>query len=292
MQTLVNKTSVISYYDTGIEFTRKEVNKMDKTLDVKDTEEAKLPEEPSTSEETTEEVEEPQAEVATEAEGTETETAESKKGYSNRVRELNTKAKDAEAKAEAAEAKAQSLSEKLAEITEPIGLQGQESPTYNPQVQDGEQITPERYQGDVANAANQVVDWRLKQERAVNQIDKDANAMLRKYPELDPDGDSFNKELSDAVTAAVEKEAVTVSYDRTGKPIRTVNLNANVKGMVNTLMKPYKAAVTKEVGQATENIAKQVSETALRPTSVRKQEKAPGDKTLEELEQDLGIVNS
>jgi hypothetical protein len=57
-------------------------------------------------------------------------------------------------------------------------------------------------------------------------------------------------------------------------------------------MKPYKAAITREVGQATENIAKQVSETALRPTSVRKPEKAAGDKTLAELEQELGIVNS
>lgn len=266
---------------------------MDDNLDVKIEEEVQLPEEPSTSEETTEEVEEPQEDVATESEETETETAESKKGYSQRVRELNAKAKAAEQKAAEAEARAQSLAERLAGITEPIGNQDFSSPTYDPNVQDGDQITPERYQGDVAQAANTIVEWKLKQERAVNRIDKEANEAIRKYPELDPDNkETFNKELSDAVTAAVEKEAVIVTYDRSGRPIKTVNINANIGGMVDTLMKPYKAAVAREVGQATGNIAKQVSETALRPTSVRKQEKAAEDKTLAELEEELGIVHS
>jgi hypothetical protein len=57
-------------------------------------------------------------------------------------------------------------------------------------------------------------------------------------------------------------------------------------------MKPYLRAVNKEVGQATENIAKQVSESALRPTSIRKEEKATADKTVEELEQELGVVQA
>ena len=267
---------------------------MDKNLDVKEEEEVQLPEEPSTSEETAEEEQEPKEEVATESEATETETGESKKGYSQRVRELNAKAKEAERKAAEAEERAQSLAEKLSGITGQNDSEGDYNyPQYDPNVQDGDQITPERYQGDVAQAANTIVDWRLKHERAVSRIDKEANDVIVKYPELDPDNkESYNKELSDAITAAVEKEAVITSYDKSGRPVRTVNVNANVKGLVDTLMKPYKAAVSKEVGQATENIAKQVSETALRPTSVRKQEKAAGDKSIAELEQDLGIVNS
>jgi hypothetical protein len=215
---------------------------MDDNFDVKDTEEVKLPEVPSTLEETTEEVTEPQGEVATEPEVTEAETAESKKGYSQRVRELNAKAKEAEKKALEAEAKAQSLAETLAEITGPIGAGEQDFPTYSPQVQDGETITPERYQGDITQAANTIVEWRLRQERAINQIDKDANKAVQKYPELDPDNkETFNKELSDAVTAAVEREAVLTSYDRNGKPVKTVNLQANISGVVDMLMKPYKA---------------------------------------------------
>ena len=267
---------------------------MDDKLDVKDEGEEQLPEEPSTSEETTEEVEEPKGEeVATEPEETKAETGESKKGYSQRVRELNEAKKAAEAKAAEAEERAQSLAEKLSGITAPMGNEDLNSPTYDPNVQDGDQITPERYQGDVAQAAKQIVEWELAQERAVNRIDKEANEAIAKYPELDPDNkEAFNKELSDAITAAVEKEAVTVTYDKSGRPIRTINTKANVKGLVDTLIKPYKAAVAREVGQATESIAKQASDSALRPTSVRKQEKAAEDKSLAELEEELGIVHS
>jgi hypothetical protein len=266
---------------------------MDDNLDVKDTEEVQLPEEPSTSQETTEEVEEPQGDVATEPEVTEAETAESNKGYSQRVRELNAKAKAAEQKAVEAEQRAQSLSERIAELTQPIGLEGQSSPTYSPTVNEGDEITPEKYQGDINQAANQIVEWRLRQERAVNKIERDTNEAIRKYPELDPDNkEIFNQELSDAVTEAVEKEALITTYDRNGKAVKTVNLNANIDKFVDKLMKPYKASVAREVGQVSENIAKQVSETALRPTTVRKQEKAAQDKTLAELEAELGIVNS
>jgi hypothetical protein len=266
---------------------------MDDNLDVKDTEEVQLPEEPSTSEQTTEEAEAPEVDVATETQGEEAETAESNKGYSQRVRELNAQKKAAEERAAEAEQRAQSFAERLAEMTQPIGDGGHQAPTYDPQVQAGEEITPERYQGDINQAANQIVDWRLKQERAVNKIERDATNAIKKYPELDPDNkEAFNRELSDAVTEAVEREAMITTYDRNGQMVKTVNLNANIDKFVDKLMKPYKASVAREVGQATENIAKQVSEAALRPTSVRKQEKSAQDKSLAELEAELGIVNS
>lgn len=58
------------------------------------------------------------------------------------------------------------------------------------------------------------------------------------------------------------------------------------------LMKPYKRAVTKEVGRVSENLAKQVSQAATRPTSIHKSDKPLEEKSIQELERELGIVQS
>ena len=54
-------------------------------------------------------------------------------------------------------------------------------------------------------------------------------------------------------------------------------------------MKPYRRSLDREVGQAEEKIAKQVSQAALRPTTVKAEEKRAEDKTIEELESELGL---
>jgi hypothetical protein len=101
---------------------------------------------------------------------------------------------------------------------------------------------------------------------------------LRKYPQLDPDSDQFDPELSETVTEAVEAKVKSDPY------------NASVKGFVDKLMKPFQKAVTKEVGKMGETIAKQVSQSALRPTAVKSTEKQSKDMSLEELEAKLGVV--
>ena len=55
-------------------------------------------------------------------------------------------------------------------------------------------------------------------------------------------------------------------------------------------MKPYNRAVAKEVGKVTENIAKQVSETALRPTQIATSEKKFEELSIKEMEKQLGVV--
>lgn len=214
-----------------------------------------------------------------------TETEESpKKGYQARVRELNAKAK-------AAEEKAQSLEERIAELTSSVEpIKEPEAAPYNPQeplIAPGEEIDvnelnkrqSEREQRILQQTQAQVELGR-KQSEAVNRINTEANEVIRTYPELDPDNDAFDKDLSDAITEAVENGIKASPY------------SASVKQIVAKLMKPYRGAVTKEVGKATENIAKQVSETALRPTSIRKEEKPAHEKTIRELEEELGIVQA
>jgi len=205
---------------------------------------------------------------------------ESKKGYEKRVRQLVSEKKRAQARA-------QSLEAKLAELTAPVGPQVAQQPPMpqEPIVKPGEEIdateldkrikTREQRLLQQADASAQL---RAKQTEAIIRINNEASEVLKKYPELDPDSDSFNEDLSNSITEATE------AY------VRSNPYTASVKKFVAKLMKPYKGAVEKEVGEVTEKIAKQVSETALRPTSVKGGEKKFEELTIEEMEKKLGVV--
>lgn len=225
----------------------------------KATEKVETPTEETDSTEKVETVEEP------------TETVESeKKGLSKRVRELNARTKKAEQKA-------QSLAQRLEEITGSVEPQGQ---SYTPQVKPGSEVSADQYKQDVMRAADGLVSLRLKQQTALTKINSEALQAIKAYPELDPDSESFDKELSDTVTDAIEAHVKANPY------------TASVKQFADRLMKPYKRSVTKQVGQAKEALAKQVSQTALRPAQVKASEKTASEKSIQELEAELGIVNA
>lgn len=264
---------VLTFAIRGV-FERRPMDDIDQT-DVKQSagEEASL--ETSSVEEpkATEEVETPEPEATAEStEETQTETEEApKKGANARIRELN-------AKARSAEEKAQSLEAKLAELT------GQVGPTtpgasYVPQIGlDGGEVSPEQYQQHVLGTANALVDLKIKQNDAIHRISSETAQVVRDYPQLDPESDQFDKELSDSVTEA------TLAYVQ-GQPY-----TASPKKYVDKLMKPYLRAVTKEVGKVSENLAKQVSQTATRPTAVSTAGgKSDAEKSIKELEAELGI---
>lgn len=231
----------------------------------------------------TEEVEEPAEQIEKEAESTDeatfkeksegepTETEEKpKKGYTQRVRELANKANEAEERAN-------SLEDKLATLTgrdEPAVPRG---PAYEPQVEAGAEVTAEQYKQDVVKAADALVTLRVKQSEAANRINNEASEVIGKYPELDPDSDEFNGELSDTITEATEAYVKANPY------------TASVKGFVGKQMKLHQGAVTKEVGKASKQVAKQATEAALKPTSVRKGEKTAEEKSIAELEKELGV---
>lgn len=252
-------------------------------------EEANLDTTPVAEQQGTGEVEQTEVESAEETQEVATETEESRKSAGARIRELNQKAK-------AAEERARSLEEKVAELTGSVNPQadfnhnGYQQPQYNPQqpiVAPGEEIDAveldrriqEREQR-ILQQAGAIADLKHRQSDAVSRINKESSEVIKAYPELDPDSDRFNPELSDTIYEAVEAH------------IRVNPYSASVKTFVNKLMKPYKGAIENEVGQATENIAKQVSQAALRPSSIRKPEKAAAEKSIAELEATLGVVHS
>lgn len=235
---------------------------------------------------TTGEVED--ANLTGDAGATETEE-DSHKGFSSRVRELNQRAKQAEEKA-------QSLEQKLAELTGSVDSTPGYAPQrynqtqYNPQepiVSDGEELSVADLNRRIAERDQRLIqqidarsELRARQAEAITRINNEASAVIQEYPELNPDSENFNKDLSDSITEATE------AY------VRANPYSASVNKFVAKLMKPYKGAVETEVGKASEQIAKQVSQSALRPTSVSKQEKTAADMSPAELERKLGVVYS
>jgi len=225
-------------------------------------------------------------EVKTEETAPETEEAP-KKSYAHRVQELNAKAKEAEARATEAEEKAKSLTDTLAELTGSVEPQRYIPQTTEPIVAPGEEIDAleldrrlQAREQRIMQNADALATLRSKQAEAVTRINNEAQTAIRKYPELDPESDNFDRELSDTVSEATEAYVSKNPF------------TASVSKFVDRLMKPYKGAVAKEVGKATETIAKQVSEAALRPTNIRKPEKTAKEKSIPELEQELGVVQA
>lgn len=235
------------------------------------------------------EIPEPKAEPTgvAEEEGKETgerpEKKKSKKGAEQRIRQLAREKKQALAKAE-------SLEDKLAELTAPVEPQAARRQPPTPQqdepfAKEGEQISASELnrrmkarEQKILQQADAGAQLRARQSEAVNRINNEASEVIRDHPELDPKSGSFNKELSDAITAATEAH------------VRANPYTASVKKFVAKLMKPYKKAVEQEVGEVTEKVAKQASETALRPTSVKGGKKKFKDLTLKQQEKKLGVV--
>ena len=263
----------------------------EKALKPKAEEEVSLPTTPVEETKATEEVIEPEVESAeeTKEEVTETEKENTNKGYSNRVRELNTKANEAEEKAK-------SLEEKLTELTEQGSSRSQTSNRgigdFTPSPQEpifkpGEEIDPAEFERRMAVRDQRILqqatagsELRSRQNEARSRIKTEAGEAIRRHPELNPDDDNYNQELSDTVTEAVWAMVKSNPY------------SASVNKMVDKLMKPYKGAVTKAVGKQTKEMAKQASQGAIKPTSVRKEDKSAEDKSLKELEKDLGILQA
>lgn len=103
---------------------------------------------------------------------------------------------------------------------------------------------------------------------------------MRAYPQLDPESDQFDKELSETISEAIEAQVKLNPY------------SASVKKFADRLMKPFVKAVSNGVAKEKETITRQVSESALRPTSVRKPEKTAAEMSIAELEARLEKVQS
>ena len=205
-----------------------------------------------------------------------------KKGAESRIRELNSQVKKERAEKE-------SLAQKIQELTgsvEPQGYQPQNS-GYNPNVPliaPGEEVTQEELQRRVAQRdqwllqqANNMTRFEMAKKETLDRVNRESDESIKAYPQLDPDSDSFDDELSESISQA------TLAYVRT-------NPTGSVKKFVDGLMKPYMRSLDKSVASQQTEIAKQASQTAMRPNSVPSTDKKVEDMSTEELEKKLGVV--
>ena len=218
--------------------------------------------EEQTAEETPVESTEPASTEETPVEETD-QKEEPKKGASTRIRELAGEVK--------------SLKQRLSEVTG-----NGEIPTQlpQPQIDLDSEVTQDQYRQHILQQADSIVQLRMKQSEAISRIDKESSDVMREYPQLDPENDQFDKELSETISDAIEAQVKLNPY------------STSVKKIADKLMKPLIKAISNGVSQEKEIITRQVSESALRPTAIKQQDKTAQDMTKEELEAKLGIIQA
>lgn len=204
---------------------------------------------------------------------------ESKKGYSARVQELANAKKNAEVEAE-------SLRAKLAELTSQVGnqdfnpIQEPLKPIVNP----GEEVTIEELnkrqterEAELLKRASHISNLQAQQALTIERINREARDLTRKYSELDPQSENFDKELSDVVTEA------GLAYVRS-------NPTKSLEEFVDKQMKLHKRSATREANAEAAEVSKQQGQSAIRPSVAKPVEKNFADLTLKEMEDQLGFV--
>ena len=171
-----------------------------------------------------------------------------------------------------AKAEAEDLSAKLLEFTSAPADTG-----YNPTNQPTKGESQGGEQELTIDDLRAVARLEVEKEKTISRINSEALEAQKLHPELDKTNELFDPEVNEAVTTAVWLE------------IRN-NPSLSVKKLTDKYMRPYRKAAEKAVGQEKANLTKQVNDEALRPSNVKVAEKPFADKSLAEMEAQLGIV--
>lgn len=217
-------------------------------------------EEPNLSE--NESVTETEEQPITEEAATEQPQQSDKRTARDRIRELASERNQYKEKYK-------SLQEQIAELTGQ-GDQGYENQEpYRPQYEPGSEITTDQYNQDVYRTADSLVQLRLAQQKHIERVNSEASETISSYEQLNPKSEKFDPELSESISNAA------LAHMR-------LNPTASVKKFVDGLMKPYMRSVTKQVEDQAEGLARQVTQSALRPGTSAK---GSGELSPEELQE-------
>jgi hypothetical protein len=193
---------------------------------------------------------------------------ESGKNANARIRELNSKAN-------AEKERADSLAKQVEELTATSQM-----PNYDfgpmPQNDSGE-ITAEELEARAVQKAVAISNIQFHQQQNALRIQQEANASMSLHPELDPDSDVYDADLSQDIIEDV------LAHVR-------LNPTKSLKTYIDKRMARYKSSVAKEVGNLADTVTRQAAEKALRPTSTPKGEKRVEDMSEKELEERLGMI--
>jgi len=139
------------------------------------------------------------------------------------------------------------------------------------------EVTPEEYARDVTSAARLVVQEELSRERRLMQLSEDIKTAEGNYPELNPESDSYDEDLTNSIS------------DWYGKLSKT-DSNLRLLPFVEKLMGLRSRGAEQEKSKVTAKVAKQAAEQAISSTGAPSkagglEETIKSAKSIEELEE-------
>ena len=135
----------------------------------------------------------------------------------------------------------------------------------------------EEREKELMKRQSQISYLQSQQALAIERINREAKESVKKYPEIDPESESFDPELSETLTEAAE------AYVR-------ANPQKSLGEFVDKQMRLHKRAVTKEEKAEQEAVAEQAEKSAVRPSPAKPEDKKFEDLSVEEMEDKLGFA--
>lgn len=125
----------------------------------------------------------------------------------------------------------------------------------------------------------------LTQQRAVDEVEKDASILPTQYEELNPDSPKYNAVLEDKIEAAYKARAVVTNpYNPS---VRMVDPSVRLADVAKDFIDVARAAAEQGKAQTTATLAQQQDTSAITPTSDTPVEKSLDSMSLDEHEQYL-----
>lgn len=152
-----------------------------------------------------------------------------------------------------------------------------------PVLQPGEEISQEDYQAHVVQAADAIAGLRTQQQiqnlKAEMQLERDVEILPKEYPQLDENSPEYNPVLIEKIEKAYKERAF-----RNGQVDPSVRLADVAKDFVEVAQ----SAANKSSADMKNAVARTADESALPPNSSVKADKPFAEKSIEEMEAELG----
>lgn len=147
----------------------------------------------------------------------------------------------------------------------------------------GEEISQEDYQAHVVQAADAIAGLRTQQQiqnlKAEMQLERDVEILPKEYPQLDENSPEYNPVLIEKIEKAYKERAF-----RNGQVDPSVRLADVAKDFVEVAQ----SAANKSSADMKNAVARTADESALPPNSSVKADKPFAEKSIEEMEAELG----
>lgn len=120
----------------------------------------------------------------------------------------------------------------------------------------------------------------LTQQRAVDEVEKEASILPTQYEELNPDSPKYNSVLEEKIEAAYKARAVVRNPMNPSQVM--VDPNVRLADVAKDYIEVARAAAEQGKAQTTATLAQHVDNAAITPTTDSPQQKSVDDMSLEE----------